>query len=93
MRALLTEFQLPFNLCPTVVPIVKSVLNNSPLDRLGGRCSGSDRPMLSINHNAHGKPHALSVEEVHAKKLLNTENALEAVDGMSRRQYKRREKC
>ncbi len=84
MRALLSEFQLP-----TVLPIVQSVLNNSPLDRLGGRCQitaftelQQDNLMLSIKSNIQGRPEVLTIEQVRARQLLSIGSAQEDVEGM-----------
>jgi len=61
LRALMSEYQVPFNQWPTLVPIAQSILNNTPVDRLGGVCPltaftqlPADTPLLAIKRKVAG---------------------------------------
>jgi len=91
MRALSSEYQLPFKLWPVVVPVVQSVLNNTVLDRLGGACPLSaftslpaDSPLLVIKRTDRGSVKVSSIEEARAKQLMEIERVQKALEDMHR---------
>jgi len=91
MRALSSEYQLPFKLWPVVVPVVQSVLNNTVLDRLGGACPLSaftslpaDSLLLVIKRTDRGSVKVSSIEEARAKQLMEIERVQKALEEMHR---------
>lgn len=77
LRALLSEFNLPFRFWPDVLPIVQSVLNTTSVPRLGNRCpltvfTGQVplTPLLHIKQTKNGKHTVKSISELRAKQLL-----------------------
>ena len=61
MKALLSEFKMPFKMWPTVVPIVQSISNNTPLARINGLFPRTaytqlpaDSPLLTIEAKING---------------------------------------
>ena len=87
LKALLSEFQLPFKLWHTVLPIVQSVLNNTPLRRLGGRCPLTAftglpcaAPVTSIKAEKFDRVEMLNVTEVRARQAIQAENMLSLLD-------------
>jgi len=80
IRALLSEFNLPFRFWPDVLPIVQSVLNTTSVPRLGNRCplkafAGQDpiTPLLHIKQTKKGIHTTLSVSEARARQLLQVD--------------------
>ena len=76
LRALTSEFQIHFRIWPSVLPLVKYILNNIPLVRLGGRCpltaftgvpAGLPLRAVSVEGNGHVK--TMYVEEVALGKI------------------------
>lgn len=70
-RAILSELKLPFKCWSEVVPIVQSIINNSPSKRLGGRTPKKaftglpdDNPLTSIVAKQNFDLEILSVDEV-----------------------------
>lgn len=80
LRALLSEFQLPFTSWPDVVPMVQSALNNTPLERRGGRCPlnvftglPTDNPWVCIKAEVEGKMETRSISDIRAKLIIQIE--------------------
>jgi len=91
MRALMSEFQLPFKSWPTVVPVVQSVLNNTPLDRLNDACPltafthlPADSPLLAIKRDSREKIDIVSVKEARARQVMNLSRVQDALEGIHR---------
>lgn len=89
VRALLSEFSLPFRFWPDVLPIVQSILNTTIISRLGHRCpltvfTGIEpiTPLLHIKRSRNGKISNHSLTEIRAKQLLNVDSFLEKIDNM-----------
>lgn len=91
LRALTSEFQIPFNFWPSVLPLVQSVLNSTHLARLGGRCPltaftglPADTPLRAIKTEINSTLEITDIEEVKARRIVNTENLLKAIEKMHR---------
>lgn len=91
MRALLSEYQLPQRSWPAVVPVVQSILNNTPLQRLDGKCPltaftqlPADSPLLAIRHPTKEPVEILQIEEVRAKQLLRVRELQDSLDQIHR---------
>ena len=89
LRAFLSEFQLPHRSWPSVMPVVQSVLNNSPLSRLGNRCPipvftglPQDSPLLSIKATVQENNLVRSVGEIRGAQLVQAKRFHPALDQM-----------
>lgn len=88
-RALLSEFQLPVKAWPTVLPIVQSALNNSPLQRLSGHCPltaltglPQDNPLLSIKTKEQGVTKIRNISELRARQVTSIRKLQDSLDQM-----------
>lgn len=91
MKALLSEFQLPFKHWPAVLPIVQSILNSTPLKRLGNRSPltaftglPSDSPLLTMKADMKSGPKHCTLEHARAVQLAQVNTLMDAMDNMHR---------
>jgi len=92
MRALVSEFQIPFKQWPTVLPIIQAVLNNTLLDRLGGICPLSafttlpaDSPLLTIKNGQVGTVKLASIDEARARQITEIGRVQKSLEEFHRR--------
>jgi hypothetical protein len=88
-RALLSEFKLPPEAWPSVLPMVQAGINNAASVRMQGKCPKEvflglppDSPLVSIKAEREGKVEILSLSEIRASQLLKVQKVLGAVEGM-----------
>lgn len=88
-RALLSEYQLPIEYWPQVLPIVQSILNNSIIDRLGKHCPltaftglPQDSPLLAIKTNKGERIEVKNIDQVRAEQCMNLTKMQEAFFNM-----------
>lgn len=88
-HALLSEFQLNQRSWPSVLPIVQSVLNNSLLTRLGGRCARTafmgfpqETPLLCIKSTTRGIATVASLDELKARQICEAESLVRSLREM-----------
>ena len=91
MRVLLSEFRLPFKLWPNLVPLVQSILNNTPLSRLNGTCPltvftqlSANSPLTAIKAEVCGETQTFSIPEVRARQLISVQKLQMALEDMHR---------
>ena len=89
MRALLSEYSLPFTLWPSVLPIVQSVLNNTLIKRLGNRTPltaftalPSISTLTQIKKRKEKLAQILSINEVRARQLMQVDKVMTALENM-----------
>ena len=78
LRALTSEFQIHLRMWPSVFPLVQSILNNTPLARLGGRCPltaftglPADSPLRAVKAEDNGHVKTMVIEEVRARHFID----------------------
>ena len=74
MRAILSEFQLPFKMCPQALPTVQALLNSTPLRRLGNRAPITaftalppDSPLQVIKNGTDQDKSTLDIDGIRAR--------------------------
>jgi hypothetical protein len=87
-RALLSEFKLPDEAWPSVLPLVQAGLNNAASSRVGGKCPKEvflglppDSPLLSIKAHRSKAVEVLSLSKIRAAQLLRVQQLHQAVQG------------
>lgn len=88
-RALLSEFQLPHNAWPSILPVVQSALNNTILKRLANRCPltaftglPQDTPLSSIIRKSNEIVKVHSVDIVKATRIANLKTLHSSLESM-----------
>ena len=91
LRALLAEFRLGQKEWPRVLPIVQSVLNNSPLKRIKGKAPitaftglSAYTPLRSVMTSRSIEASVLTLEKLRAEQLVEVELTMAAMDDMHR---------
>ena len=91
LRALTSEFQLTFRFWPEVLPIVQSVLNSTPVRRLGDKCPltvftglPQDSPLTSVVYKKGEELKTRSLEKVKAQQCIKSERLLKALEDIHR---------
>jgi hypothetical protein len=103
LRALISELHLQFKHWPSVVPILQSMLNNQPADRLKGMAPvaamtalPASTPLLSITSPLPGVE-VLTMDQIVAERAANLKAIQDSLDNMHRAtaegaEYKRRKR-
>ena len=96
-RALLSEFRMTKKEWPLVLPLIQSILNHSVRPTLGNRAPitaftglPADNPLCSISPPAVES--VKSIDEVRARRLINVQGIVKALDSIHRDISKRRNK-
>lgn len=87
LRALLSEFQLPFRCWLSIQTIDQSSLNNSLLSRIKGRCAltvfkglPKDSPKRSIKQKSGKHDKVSSITEVRTRQVMKVEELTKALE-------------
>ena len=91
LRVLTSEFQLSLRSWRSVLPVVQSVLNNTPLTRLANRCPltaftglPQDTPLTTISSKSKKNTMIKSIEEIRVKQIIQTESLMKSLQDMHR---------
>lgn len=91
LRALLSEYSLPYGLWPRILPLVQAALNSLPLKRLGGRSPSQvfanldpSSALSEIKVHRAGNYELVSISEANARQEGHLQAMQEALENMHR---------
>ena len=91
IRAILSEFQMPFKMWPQALPTVQALLNSTPFHRLGNRgpitvltALPPDSPLQVIKNFTRQDASILEIDGICARQVAEIDKVLTAVEQMHR---------